>query len=127
MDINKQLIYWIDGASSDLETAELLINSRRLLHGLFFCHLTIEKVLKAWVVKTTLDLPPKTHNLLLLHEISKLSLSDDEIKLLEVLMVYQLEGRYPEYYPNVPQISFANDILTQTKMLLQCLKEKLQK
>ncbi len=127
MDISKQLIYWIDGASSDLETAELLINSRRLLHGLFFCHLTIEKVLKAWVGKTTLDIPPKTHNLLRLHEISNLSLSEEEIKLHEVLMIYQLEGRYPEYYPNLPQISFVNDILTQTTTLLLCLKEKLQK
>ncbi len=59
MDISNQLSYWIEGATSDLETAEPLINNKRLLHGLFFCHLAIEKVLKAWVVKTTLDLPPK--------------------------------------------------------------------
>jgi HEPN domain-containing protein len=125
MDIGKQLAYWIDGATSDLETAELLIKNRRLLHGLFFCHLSMEKILKAFVVKTTLGLPPKTHNLLRLYEIAQLSLADYEIKLLEILMVYQLEGRYPEYYPNLPHFSFANDILTRTKKILQCLKEKL--
>ncbi len=125
MEISKQLTYWREGAISDLETAELLIKNRRLLHGLFFCHLTMEKILKAFVVKTTLELPPKSHNLLRLYEIAHLSLADDEIQLLEILMVYQLEGRYPEYYPNLPHFSFANDILTRTKKLLQCLKEKL--
>ena len=125
MEISKQLTYWREGAISDLETAELLIKNRRLLHGLFFCHLTMEKILKAFVVKTTLELPPKSYNLLRLYEIAHLSLADDEIQLLEILMVYQLEGRYPEYYPNLPHFSFANDILTRTKKLLQCLKEKL--
>ena len=125
MDISNQLAYWIEGATSDLETAELLIKNKLLLHGLFFCHLTIEKVLKAWVVKTTLDLPPKTHNLLRLYEKTNLSLSDEDIKLIEILMIYQLEGRYPEYYPNLPQISFTDNILSRTKILLQCLKEKL--
>ena len=125
MDISKQLSYWIEGATSDLETAELLIKNKRLLHGLFFCHLTIEKVLKAWVVKTTLDLPPKTHNLLRLYEKTNLSLSDEDIKLIEILMIYQLEGRYPEYYPSLPGISFTDNILSRTKILMQCLKEKL--
>lgn len=125
MDISKQLSYWIEGATADVETAELLIINRRILHGLFFCHLTIEKVLKALVVKTTHDLPSKTHNLLRLYEKTNLSLSDEEINLLEILMIYQLEGRYPDYHPNIPQFSFANDILNRTKILLQCLKEKL--
>ena len=125
MDITKQMSYWIEGANSDIETAELLIQNRKLLHGLFFCHLTIEKILKASVVKTTLEIPPKTHNLLRLQELAIVSLVKDELQLLDVLMIYQLEGRYPEYYPEIPTISFASDILTRTKTLLQCLKEKL--
>ena len=45
-DIRKQISYWIDNAKSDLVTAELLIKEYRFLHGLFFCHLSIEKGIK---------------------------------------------------------------------------------
>jgi HEPN domain-containing protein len=47
IDIQKQVDYWIKGASEDLVTAELLIKENRTLHGLFFCHLVIEKAMKA--------------------------------------------------------------------------------
>ena len=43
IEIQKQIKYWINGAEDDLLTAELLIQERRILHGLFFCHLVIEK------------------------------------------------------------------------------------
>ena len=125
MDLNKQLSYWIEGAFSDLETAELLIKNKRFLHGLFFCHLTIEKILKASFVKVSGDIPPKTHNLLRLVEKTNLSLKDKEIKLLEILMIYQLEGRYPEYSPLIPNETTVIDIFDQTKNLLTCLRKKL--
>ena len=125
MDITKQLSYWIEGATTDIETAELLILNKKILHGLFFCHLTIEKILKAFVVKISFEIPPKTHNLLRLLEKANLSLTSEEVRLLDILMIYQLEGRYPEYYPEIPVYAFAIDILNRTKSLLQCLKEKL--
>jgi len=52
-DLEKQIEYWKRGADSDIETAEFLISGRKYLEGLFFCHLTIEKILKALVVKST--------------------------------------------------------------------------
>ena len=51
IDINRQIVYWLTGAEEDLESAKILIESNRLLHGLFFCHLVIEKAIKAHVVK----------------------------------------------------------------------------
>ena len=53
-DNKKQIAYWIDTAKSDFDTADLLIRECRFLHGLFFCHLAIEKGTKAHVVKTTM-------------------------------------------------------------------------
>jgi HEPN domain-containing protein len=47
IDLKKQLDYWTKGAEDDLVTAELLIRENRILHGLFFCHLVIEKAIKA--------------------------------------------------------------------------------
>lgn len=51
---------------NDIDTAELLINNNKLLHGLFFCHLVLEKIIKAHVVLTTKNIPPKSHDLLYL-------------------------------------------------------------
>ena len=63
MDIQKQIEYWIKTAEDDLVSAGLLIQNERYLHGLFFCHLCIEKSIKAHVVKETNQIPPKLHNL----------------------------------------------------------------
>lgn len=41
INIDKQIEYWTTGADDDLLTAELLIREKRILHGLFFCHLVI--------------------------------------------------------------------------------------
>ncbi len=72
MDINKQIKYWRDSAEEDISTAEILANKDRFLHALFFCHLSIEKIIKAHVVKSTNEIPPKSHNLFLLSEKAKL-------------------------------------------------------
>ena len=53
INIHKQIDYWINGALDDLESAQILIDRKRMLHGLFFCQLVIEKTLKAHVVKVS--------------------------------------------------------------------------
>ena len=101
---NKQIDYWKNGAVNDLETAELLISGKKYIEGLFFCHLTIEKIFKALVVGKTNQLAPKTHNLNYLYELSGVKASDEDTSFLSVLMKYQLEGRYPDYNPKVSLI-----------------------
>ena len=92
---------------------------------MFFCHLTIEKIFKALVVKRTNQLAPKTHNLNYLYELSSVKVSEDDNLLLSVLMKYQLEGRYPDYNPKVPLIETVNDYLCKTKALFECLRQML--
>ncbi|MFP4047504.1 MAG: HEPN domain-containing protein [Bacteroidales bacterium] len=102
INVDKQIKYWINSSESDIETAELLLNNKKILHGLFFCHLAVEKAIKAHVVKNTLEVPPRTHNLLFLSEKAKIQWSEDQEIFLGILMKYQLEGRYPDYNPAVP-------------------------
>jgi len=59
LNTEKQIEYWINTAKADLDTGELLIRESRNIHGLFFCHLAIEKALKAHVVKDTDKFLPK--------------------------------------------------------------------
>jgi HEPN domain-containing protein len=125
IDINKQIDYWKNGAVNDLETAELLISGKKHIEGLFFCHLTIEKILKSLFVKKTNQLAPKTHNLNFLYELTSVKVSEDDALFLSVLMRYQLEGRYPDFNPKVPSIETVNDYLCKTKTLFECLRQKL--
>jgi HEPN domain-containing protein len=77
------------------------------------------------VVNYTGEVPPKIHNLNRLLELCKIKLNEEELKLLDYLMVYQLEGRYPDIYPDVPSREFSKSILNQTEELFLCLKRKL--
>lgn len=106
-------------------TAGLLIREKRILHGLFFCHLVIEKAIKAHIVKTTGEVAPRSHNLIYLTEKAELEFNDDIEMFLGILMKYQLQGRYPDYNPVLPDIVKVNEYFEKTKTLLKWLKEKL--
>lgn len=125
IDTQKQIDYWIRGSEEDIITAELLIRENRILHGLFFCHLVIEKAIKAHFIKTTGEFAPRSHNLIYLSENAKLAFDDDTQIFLGILMKYQLQGRYPDYNPELPHITRVNEYFENTKKLLQWLKEKL--
>ncbi len=125
MDIGKQIEYWKAGAEDDLLSAEILIDKNRILHGLFFCHLVIEKAIKAHVVKETKQVAPRTHNLLLLSEKANLQFNEDDEIFLGILMKYQLQGRYPDYNPGTPDLEKVMKYLEHTKQLLKWINSKL--
>ncbi len=125
VDIQKQIGYWINGAEDDIITAKLLIQEKRNLHGLFFCHLVIEKAIKAHVVKKSGDVAPRTHNLVHLSENVGLIFDDENQIFMGILMKYQLQGRYPDYSPVLPDQKQVNEYFHKTKDLLQWIKMKL--
>ncbi|MCX6998838.1 MAG: HEPN domain-containing protein [Candidatus Sumerlaeota bacterium] len=95
MDILKQIDYWQRGSVEDMEIAEELLASRRFRYALFFAHLSLEKMLKAHVIRATSKTPPKIHNLVRLAEMTELEITDEKMEWLRAFNVYQLEGRYP--------------------------------
>jgi len=125
VNIQKQIGYWINGADEDIVTADLLIREKRTLHGLFFCHLVIEKAIKAHVVQKIGDIAPRSHNLIYLSEKAELEFDDSTQIFLGILMKYQLQGRYPDYNPVLPGQQKADEYFKKTKELLQWLKMKL--
>lgn len=125
INLQKQIDYWIVGAEEDISIADLLIREKRIIHGLFFCHLVIEKAIKAYYVKTTKDNAPRSHNLIYLSENAGLTFDDDTQIFLGILMKYQLQGRYPEYNPVLPDLHRVQEYFTKTQKLFQWLKEKL--
>ena len=67
-DVEQEIAYWRDLAVRDLRFAGRLIayQDEEILYCFFYLHMTIEKAIKAHVVKQTKSLPPKIHNLLVL-------------------------------------------------------------
>lgn len=125
LDIQRQIDYWLKGAEDDLLTAGILINEKRMLHGLFFCHLVIEKAIKAYYVKTNKKIAPRTHNLIYLSEQTDLAFNEETHIFLGILMKYQLKGRYPDYNPELPDTKSVTTYFNQTKRLLEWIKAKL--
>jgi len=96
--INEHIKHWIDSAENDLETANILFNSRRYDWCLFISHLVVEKALKAvFVLNNDNKIPPKTHNLLKLAKKSSLPLSIDQKLLFKEIQGFNIEARYPQY------------------------------
>lgn len=54
---------WVQSAQEDLEVAKELLSNKRSAYCLFFCQLSLEKLLKALIVDKTDDAPPITHDL----------------------------------------------------------------
>ena len=125
INLDKQIEYWRSGSESNLETSVVLFANAKTIEGLFFCHLPVEKMLKALVVKGTAEIPPRTHDLFRLAEIAGIQLSESYVALCQVLMRYQLEGRYPDYKPVNPHKKTALTFLSETKTLIEWIKEKL--
>lgn len=79
MNIQEHVNYWLDSAKNDLGAAEQLFLSAKYDWCLFIGHLVIEKTLKAYFVYNNDNkIPPKTHNLLKLAEMSGLPLVESQ-------------------------------------------------
>lgn len=121
IDIEKQIAYWQNSSSEDWEVACELIDIGRTRHGLFFAHLSLEKMLKAHVCRTTNDLAPKLHSLPRLAELSQLSLSAAQRSFLFGFDRYQLEGRYPDQLPKPLEVDEAKQLLKDAEEILRWL------
>lgn len=94
----KDLIeYWKKGAADDLDTAEKLVQAKKYHHGLFFCHLSLEKLLKGLVFKNTQNHASPIHDLLKLSTEAKLNLSKEQENNLVEISKWNIRARYDSY------------------------------
>jgi HEPN domain-containing protein len=121
---------WFRQAQYDFGTAESLFGSERYPPVLFFCHLTLEKALKALYVEKFNDIPEKTHSLVLLVELLELELPQHLIDSLLVINRLGVTGRYPHNLAKMlEQYTEAQTrkILEETKEILTWLMQKSSK
>ena len=77
------------------------------------------------MVKNTKQIPPKSHNLNFLIDKTELKINEDIGTFFGVLMKYQLQGRYPDYNPYIPNLSQVNEYLGKTKEIFKWIEQQL--
>lgn len=85
---------WVHSATEDLEIAKELQGSKRYAYSLFFCQLSLEKILKAVIIDITDDAPPMTHDLVKLTAVAKLSPNTEQEVHLREITTFNIEARY---------------------------------
>lgn len=97
MDTQKLVDFWINSAADDIKTVEALWESKRYHHCLFFCHLVVEKALKAHVVKATGEQALPTHNLVRLARDAGLTVPPEKEADFEEINTFNIRARYNDY------------------------------
>lgn len=117
--------YWVDLSKYDIDTAKAMLESGRYLYVLFTCQQSVEKMLKALIVKNTKSFPPKIHDLVKLINIAKIDIETEQKEFLAKLNYYYLETRYPRELSEISKqikkdtaVNFYNN----TKKILKWLK-----
>ena len=94
----KEIIgYWIKTSDKDFKVMESLFNNKHYTWALFVGHLVIEKLLKAYYIKSIGMKVPFIHNLLLIAQKTDLKLTDEQKDFLNLLTTFNIKGRYFDY------------------------------
>ena len=124
-DVEKQIANWRRGADEAWDAAVDLINKdRRIQFGLFFVHLSLEKILKAHIWRAVKKLPPHIHNLSRLAEIAELPLDDKNRKVLAEINEFNIEGRYSDLSRPPVSVQEAKGYLQRAKGTFEWLKSQ---
>lgn len=86
---------WFRQAQYDVGTAESLVTAGRYPPVIFFCHLALEKALKALYAERYNDIPEKTHSLVYLIDLLELEPPQHLLDSLIIINRLGITGRYP--------------------------------
>ena len=128
MTEKENIDYWVKSSEDALLTAESLFKSKRYHHCLFFCHLLLEKLLKAIYIAKKHDAPPWIHDLNALITKSGLKTNKNMYENLKEINKFNITARYDDYkfsfYKKATR-EFATEYLQITKEIYQWLKTQL--
>ena len=128
--MDKKVKYWIELAEYDLETAQVMLETGRLLYVGFMCHQVIEKAIKGYFTQVIGDMPPRTHNLEYVAEKCALlgKMDDTQRRFMQKLMPLNVESRYPSDREEIAQTlskSICAEMISGTRELIEWIKKQL--
>lgn len=108
-----------------------MLKSKRYLYVGFMCNEVIEKIFKAYYVKSKGEQPPYTHKLIRLAEESNLykQMSEAQKDFLDIISPLNIEARYPTQKQQLFEAlnkERCNDIIKETEEIVKWIKEKLE-
>ncbi|TSC96676.1 MAG: HEPN domain-containing protein [Candidatus Berkelbacteria bacterium Licking1014_2] len=119
--------FWIVNAREDWSTAELLLQKKKYNYALFFCHLSIEKLFKAYLINKNIK-PPHTHDLERLLLLAKVNGDDIHRQWLSEITTFSIAARYDDYklqfYRKATSV-YADKWFKRCREIYQWLKEKI--
>lgn len=116
---------WVKSAEEELEIAVSMFKDKKYSHTLFFCHLALEKVLKALYIKKNDTFPLITHNLTKLAKNCGLNLPEEEISYLDEITTFNIEARYDVHKLRLHKkatLEFTKKYVDVTKKLFSTFK-----
>ena len=125
INVEKQIAYWRSEALDTRKDIDHSMNGGRIAFGLFAAHLSVEKALKAHVVKNTKKFPPMIHNLVSLANLAGLDLTSKQLDMLADLNPMNILVRYPGESGRIPSRSEAEVLVQGAKEVFEWLIEKL--
>lgn len=94
--LEKTLAYFQESSEKDWKMAQKLFRSKDYGYALFFCHLTLEKLLKAIVVAKTDKAAPYIHNLVQLARLADIKFDANTKNILKEITTFNIAGRYDD-------------------------------
>ena len=129
-ELQTQTDFWKKSARKSFDAARVLFENKYYDHCLFFCHLSLEKLLKGLVIKNTKKPAPYIHDLAHLASLAKLELKKEQVKNLRIITTFNISGRYHEdkyaFYKKCDK-KYSENYLDISKKLFLWLKKEYQK
>lgn len=120
--------YWVKSSELDLGTAEDLFKTKHYHNCLFFCHLFVEKIIKALIVKNTDENPLPIHKLRLLAKDTRVEFSKEQLKLLDKITDFNIKARYNDVkfkFYKMATKEFTKEYFGKSKGIYQWLKKQI--
>lgn len=128
--LKKQIEFWEKSGQEDWETANFLFTGKRYAPCLFFCHLSLEKLLKGLVITNTENSAPHTHDLERLAVLSGINFSKEQANTFKTMTRFNISSRYDDQKLSFHEIAdkkFTEKYLIITKKLFIWLKNQYPK
>ena len=109
-----------------LKTAKILFNQKRYADCLFFCHLTLEMVLKGMYVKKHKKSFPVSHHLPTLIELCEVKLSEEMLNDIKEINGFNIRARYDDYkrsFYEKANLAYTKNFLNKTLKYIKWFKK----
>jgi len=128
MDREEITQFWIRAADRDYKTMNLLFKQKDYAWSLFLGHLVLEKLLKAFYIKSVDIKVPLIHDLLRIADKANLEMSADQRDFLDIVSQFNIRVRYDDYklkFHKTCNKSYAEKYIHEIKAFRKWLKEQL--